>query len=248
VSAIAVVPARMASSRFPAKALADRTGTPLVVHACRRAAAASTVARVIVAADDERILEAARRHGFEAVMTRADHPNGTSRMAEVAEGLDGAVEILVNVQGDEPELEPDAIDAAVRALQAHPDCGCATVAGPFAPADDPADPAAVKVVLDAAGRALYFTRALVPHRRHDVGDDEDPVAPLRHAGLYAYRRDLLLRYPSLPGGRLERTERLEQLRLLEAGERIAVAIADAGPGGIDTPEQYEAFVRRFGGA
>lgn len=246
--AVAVVPARLGSSRFPGKVLADRTGRPLLVHACDRAREAASIERVIVAGDDERILEAARAHGYDACMTRTDHPNGTSRMAEVAESLDPAeAAIVVNVQSDEPELAPGAIDAAVAALEAHPECGCATTAFPFADGEDPADPSAVKVVLDGSGRALYFSRALVPHRRHDVGAGEPAAAPLRHAGLYAYRRDLLLRYPSLPEGRLERTERLEQLRLLEAGERIAVAIHDAGPGGIDTPEQYERFVARRGG-
>jgi 3-deoxy-manno-octulosonate cytidylyltransferase (CMP-KDO synthetase) len=238
--AIAVIPARYASVRFPGKVLADRTGKPLVQHVYERAAAAERIARVIVAADDPRIVEAVHAFGGEAVLTRDDHPNGTSRIAEVAPGL--AADVIVNVQGDEPDLEPALIDRAVDQLAAHPDCVASTVGSPFAGDEDPADPNIVKVVVGAAGLALYFSRALIPYDR----DGTAPAPPLKHVGLYVYRRDFLPTFVALPPTPLEQSERLEQLRILEHGYRMAVAVAEARYHGIDTPEQYEAFVQRVG--
>ncbi len=236
--ATAIIPARYGSQRFPGKVLADRTGKPLIQHVHEQVRRADLVQRVIVAADDRRIIEAVSAFGGEAVMTRADHPNGTSRIAEVASGVDA--DLVVNVQADEPDIEPALIDTAVRCLDQHPQCVVSTLAAPFGPAEDPADPNIVKVVVDAAGRALYFSRALIPYDRQGAAD----APPLKHVGMYVYRRDFLLSFASLASTPLERIERLEQLRILEHGHDIAVAVVDAPYHGIDTPPQYEAFVAR----
>jgi len=245
---VAIVPARFASVRFPGKPLADRTGKPLIRHVHEAVARCRRIGRIVVATDDDRIADAVRGFGGEVAMTRADHPNGTSRIAEVAATLDAG--IVVNVQGDEPSIEPALVDAAIGALLARPDCPMATVASPFGPDEDPNDPNLVKVTLAADGTALYFSRAPIPFwRDRDRERTLDPAAlppavPLKHVGLYVYRRDFLVRFPALPPTPLERTEQLEQLRALEHGHRIAVAIGDAPFHGIDTPEQYEAFVLR----
>ena len=238
-TATAVIPARYASVRFPGKVLADRTGKPLIQHVYERVRAAGLVDRVVVATDDQRIIDAVERFGGEALMTRVDHPNGTSRITEVAAAL--GARLIVNVQADEPQIEPGLIDLAIGRLEDQPECAVATVASPFAPDEDPADPNIVKVVVDAAGRALYFSRALVPHDR----DGTQTTPPLKHVGLYVYRRDFLLAYADLPPTPLEQAERLEQLRILEHGYDIAVAVARVSFHGIDTPQQYEAFVERY---
>jgi 3-deoxy-manno-octulosonate cytidylyltransferase (CMP-KDO synthetase) len=240
--AVAVIPARYASTRFPGKVLASRTGRPLVQHVWEAARRARRVGRVIVATDDRRVRDAVLAFGGEAVLTRADHANGTSRIAEVSARLQEP--IIVNVQADEPEIDPDHIDAAIAALEADEGAVAATLAAPFAPGEDPASPHIVKVVRDLAGRALYFSRAPIPH----VRDGGDAVAPLKHVGLYVYRREFLLEYPDLPETPLEAAEKLEQLRFLEHGYAIAVAIVERSSHGIDTPEQYEAFVERAGRA
>jgi 3-deoxy-manno-octulosonate cytidylyltransferase (CMP-KDO synthetase) len=237
---VAVIPARYASSRFPGKILARATGRPLIQHAFERAAAARSVAEVVVATDDDRIRAAVEAFGGRVIMT-GEHANGTSRIAEAAATIDAA--LIVNVQGDEPEIDPAAIDLAVAALDRDGGCPMSTVAAPFEPGEDPADPNIVKVVRDQRGRALYFTRALVPHRR-DLGAAA-PVAPLKHLGMYVYRRPFLAVYAALPATPLERTEALEQLRVLEHGHAIAVAVTRVAHHGIDTPQQYEAFVRRW---
>ena len=237
-SAIAIIPARYRSHRFAGKVLADRTGKPLIQHVYEQVSQAALVSRVLVATDDDRIRSAVEAFGGEATMTRPDHPNGTSRIAEVAETLTD--ELIVNVQGDEPEIEPGLIDLAIQTLIRDPDCVMSTLASPFASDEDPADPHIVKVVVDAAGRALYFSRALIPYDRDTTGI----APPLKHVGMYVYRRDFLLRYVTLPPSPLEQAERLEQLRVLEHGDRIAVAIGDVLYHGIDTAAQYEAFVER----
>lgn len=234
--AIAIIPARWGSTRFPGKPLACRTGRPLVQHVYEAASAARRVCQVIVATDDQRIADAVRGFGGHVEMTRGDHPNGTSRLAQVAAGLDAA--IIVNVQGDEPEIDPGLIDLAAATVE-RSGCPVATVASPFEPGEDPADPNIVKVVLDRDGHALYFSRARIPHPMNPG------PPPLKHVGLYAYTRDFLLAYPGLPPTPLEEAERLEQLRVLEHGHRIAVAVARAAHHGIDTPAQYDAFVRRW---
>lgn len=237
-----LIPARLGSTRFPGKVLADKTGKPLIQHVVEGASRSAGASRVVVATDDRRVLDAVRRFGGEAVMT-GDHPNGTSRLAEAAKTLAlPADSIVVNVQGDEPELEPSLIDAAVSALAASA-APMSTVAVPFLPAEDARDPNLVKVVRRLDGTALYFSRALVPFVR-DAGGRA--VAPLKHIGLYVYRRPFLDTYVSLPPTDLERTEQLEQLRVLAHGHAIAVALGEARlHAGIDTPEQYEAFVARY---
>ena len=242
---LVVIPARLGSSRFPGKLLASETGRPLVQHVWERATRVACAGRVVVAGDDDRIRDAVEGFGGEYVPTRADHPNGTSRIAEVVERLGAdCPAIVVNVQGDEPDLEPSLVDRAVAALLDRPDCVVGTVGSPFAADESPADPNIVKVVCDLAGRALLFTRAAAPFDRDGRGA-EAPARPLKHVGLYVYRRDFLAEYVRLPESPLEVTERLEQLRVLEHGHRIAVAVAEAHHHGIDTPEQYAAFVARL---
>lgn len=234
---VVVIPARFASSRFPGKPLAARTGRPLIQHVCDRARLARSASRVLVATDDSRIERVVREFGGEVVMTRADHPNGTSRLAEVARDLPNGT-IVVNLQGDEPEIEPALIDRVAESLG---DADMCTIASPFAADEDPSDPNIVKVVVDRMGRALYFSRAMIPARRDVMG----PSSPLKHVGLYAYRREFLIEYVGMTPTPLERTEHLEQLRVLEHGRSIQVVIADARHHGIDTPEQYNEFVRRW---
>lgn len=239
-----VIPARRASTRFPEKLLASDTGRPLLQHAWERAMLAGPDCRVLVAVDDQVLADAARGFGAEVVMTDPGHPNGTSRIAEVVAGQGpDCPPVVVNVQGDEPELDPAGIRAAVEALRQARDCVVATLACPI---DDPAaaaDPAVVKLVRDRGGRALYFSRAAIPHDR----DGRGGVERLRHIGLYAYRPDFLAEYARLEPTPLEQAESLEQLRVLEHGYRIAVAVvpAEQHATGIDTPEQYAAFVARW---
>lgn len=244
MSAIAIIPARYDSVRFPGKALADRTGMPLIQHVYEQARKPKLISRVIVATDDDRIRAAVQKFGGESVMTRRDHPNGTSRIAEAAAHLEAP--IIVNVQGDEPEIEPSLIDLTIETLINHPDCPVGTLASPFASGEDPANPNIVKVAVDQANRALYFSRALIPFDR-DRSEFSNLKSqwPLKHVGLYVYRREFLATYVALPPTPLEQIEKLEQLRILEHGHRIAVAIGEAHFHGIDTPEQYDAFVRRL---
>lgn len=237
-----VIPARMASSRFPGKALAAETGLPLVVHVLQQAQEAKLVNRVIVAAPDKEIIEAVHAHGGEALLTRMDHPNGTSRIAEVAETLDSSIEILVNVQGDEPEIDPAVIDAVIQTLREKVDSPVATVASPFGPEDDIENPNLVKVVLDQQSRALLFSRAPIPFDRDNSG--QRALQTLRHVGIYAYRREFLAEFSSWPPTPLEQTEQLEQLRILEHGRSIAVTVQSCSGEGIDTPEQYAKFLTR----
>ena len=237
---IAVIPTRMGSTRFPGKPLADETGWPMVRHVCARAAEASTVDEVIVATDDQRIFEAVEDFGTRVVMTSPDHPNGTSRIAEVAASLDCG--LIVNVQGDEPMIDPEAIDTVVRTLQADPDAGMATVACPFGPDEDPADPNLVKAFRteDGRARAAAFSRNQVPDPA--LGPFMADIAPFRHLGLYAYRPEFLQLFAGLPQTPLEQSERLEQLRAIEHGHPIALSEVAWAHHGIDTPEQYRAFV------
>lgn len=244
MKAVGVIPARMASSRFPGKVLADRTGKPLVQHVWEAARRAACLERVVIATDDERVVAAAAGFGAEAVLTSPEHPNGTSRLAEAAAKLGlPARAIVVNVQGDEPELDAGLIDAAVEALVRN-GAPAATVAVPFGEGEDAADPNVVKVVLRLDGTAMYFSRALIPFVR-DPRQGPHP-RPLKHIGLYVYRREFLDEYVRLEPTALERAESLEQLRVLAHGHAMAVAVCEGRPhGGIDTPEQYEAFVRRW---
>lgn len=240
MTAVAVIPARFASTRLPGKPLLDRTGKPLIVHVLERAAKARLVQRVIVATDDRRIAEAVESRGHSAVMTRQDHPNGTSRIAEVATRLDAAVDIVVNVQGDEPLIDPELIDLLVERLGAGAE-PMATVASPFATGENAGDPNIVKVVVDRRGRAMYFSRSPIPFDRDGAGK----VPPLKHVGIYGYRRSFLPVYVGLPVTPLEDAEKLEQLRALEHGHAIAVIQRRVEHHGIDTPEQYENFVNHI---
>lgn len=238
-----VIPTRLDSTRFPRKALAAETGTPLVLHVASQARLARCADRVIVAAPDREILDVVAAAGFEAFETALEHPNGTSRLAEVAQRLAGEIGedgIVINVQGDEPEIEPEVIEAVAAALEGDPEADMATAACPFGPEDDPTDPNVVKVVTDLRDRALYFSRSPIPFDRDATGH-----RPRRHVGLYAYRCGFLARFAAWPESPLERLERLEQLRVLEHGGTIAVTGCGAAAPGIDTPAQYEAFVRRW---
>jgi 3-deoxy-manno-octulosonate cytidylyltransferase (CMP-KDO synthetase) len=245
-----IIPARLGSTRFPGKVLASATGRPLIQHVYEAARGATCATRVVVATDDERVRRAVGAFGGECVMTSPEHPNGTSRLAEAAATLGLAADaIVVNVQGDEPELEPSAIDDAVAALE-QTGAPVATVAQPFGESENPADPNVVKVVLRRDGTAMYFSRSLVPYPWDAAptapSGDRWHEKPLKHVGLYVYRRSFLETYVHLEPTALERTEQLEQLRVLYYGHAIAVAVCPArGFGGIDTPEQYEAFVMRW---
>ncbi len=235
---IAVIPTRMGSTRFPGKALAAETGTPLVLHVADAVAESDRVDRVIVASEDSVIERACADHGTEHVMTASTHPNGSSRMAEVAAAL--TADVVINVQGDEPEIDPGTLHAILDALESDPEAGVATAAAPLSSDDDPADLNIVKVVTDCRQRALYFSRAPIPHAM------EGPQRCCkRHVGVYAFRPDVLARYAALSPTPLEQQERLEQLRLLEHGIPIAVAAVSQAHSGIDTPEQYQAFVDRW---
>ena len=236
-----LIPARMHSTRLPDKPLADIHGVPMVVWVARRAKA-SQARHVVVATDDDRIAGACRDHGVDAVMTRRDHPSGSDRLAEACMllGLDGD-DAVVNVQGDEPLIAPAMIDACAMLLDARRDCVMSTVAHAIDNASEYTNPNVVKVVLDADGRALYFSRASIPHWRDRPQPGAVPVpAPLRHVGLYGYRAAFLRRFPALPTAPLEQLEALEQLRVLWHGERIAVHVSAERPGpGVDTPADLE---------
>ena len=255
MTTVAVIPARYGSSRLPAKALARQTGKYLVQHVYERVALAQRVDRVIVATDDERIVRAVNSFGGEVRMTQASHPNGTSRVAELARSLSlERDDLVLNVQGDEPEIDPGVIDRLVQAMRDHSrQWPIGTAAAPF-PADgpcegpgSPADPGCVKVVCDAGGRALYFSRSLVPFPRSSAGRVDDPSRWLQHMGLYAFRAGVLIDLAALPQQddcSLDVTESLEQLAWLWAGLAIGVVIVEEASRGIDTPEDYAAFVRR----
>ena len=236
---VAVIPARLASTRFPEKLLAAETGRPLVQHVVDRVRRCASVDEIIVAADAPRIVEALRPFGTRVVLTSPDHPSGTDRVAEVARGLTAG--LVVNVQGDEPEIEPAAIDALVRRMRAG-DAEMGTLAT-FFPADaDVNDPNLVKVVLSPDGRALYFSRSRIPFDRD--GNDAG-VKPMLHVGVYAYDGQFLQKLARYQPTPLEMTEKLEQLRVLEHGHTIVAAVIDRPSHGVDTREQYAAFVKRW---
>lgn len=240
-----VIPARLASTRLPNKPLADIAGLPMIVRVAQRAAL-SKASRVVVATDAPEVREACAAHGVQAVMTRSDHPSGSDRLAEAVDllGLKDA-DLVVNVQGDEPLIAPSMIDACAQRLADSPDCVMATVGHALDDAGEFANPNVVKLVMDAAGRALYFSRAPIPWWRDGAGA---PRGALRHVGLYAYRAGFLRRFPQLAASPLEQTESLEQLRVLWHGERIAVHVSTEKPGpGVDTPEDL-ARVRALLGA
>ncbi|MEZ5657208.1 MAG: 3-deoxy-manno-octulosonate cytidylyltransferase [Burkholderiaceae bacterium] len=234
-----LIPARMASTRLPGKPLADLAGKPMIVRVAEAAARANPD-RLAVATDDQRIADAVRAAGFEAVLTRADHASGTDRLAEAAQamGLDDA-QIVVNLQGDEPFMPPTILQQVADALEAHRECAMSTAAHPIHDQAEFLNPNVVKVVCRQDGRALYFSRAPIPLARDRAngwpGADSDQV--LRHIGLYGYRVGFLRRFPMLPAAPIEALESLEQIRALWHGHEIMVVRLDADPGaGIDTPD------------
>jgi len=244
-SVVIVIPARYGSVRLPGKPLVQISGKPMVQWVYERAKLVKTGSRVIVATDDERILKAVEAFGGEARMTRSDHRTGTERVAEVAAHMDG--EVFVNVQGDEPLLDPASVDIAVSALLEDPPASLATVAVPIGTPADIMDPNVVKTVLDFDGNALYFSRAPIPWVR-DTGSHVQ-ARHLKHLGLYVFQRDALLEYPTLPQGELERIEQLEQLRWLENGWKIRVAEVEHDAVSVDVPEdviRVKTFMRREG--
>ncbi len=249
VRAVALIPARLASTRLPRKMLLAETGAPLVVHTARCVQNAGVFARVVVAVDADEVAAAVRAHGFEAVPTRVDHPSGTDRVREAWDALVAAGEradVLVGVQGDEPDLERDDLARLVAAF-VDPDVTMATLCAPIEDAQAFAARSVVKVVRDARGDALYFSRAPIPAAGHLPGGstaDGEMSGVLRHVGVYAYRPAALARFTELPRGALEVRESLEQLRWLEAGLKLRVVDARRAPRGIDTLEDYRDFVRR----
>lgn len=235
-----VIPARHASTRLPGKPLLDIAGLPMVVRVAQQAAR-SGAETLVVATDHADIAAAVTAHGFQAVMTRSDHATGTDRIAEVAEQLGWSpASVVVNVQGDEPLIDPALIRHCATLLLRRSDCVMSTAAHPITDLHDYQDPNVVKVVLDAEQRALYFSRAPIPWWRDGGGGGnalpQHPAA-LRHVGLYAYRAGFLRGFPQLPPAELERGEALEQLRVLWHGQRIAVHVSHGAPGiGVDTPD------------
>jgi 3-deoxy-manno-octulosonate cytidylyltransferase (CMP-KDO synthetase) len=248
VSFIVIIPARLASTRLPNKPLADLGGKPMVVRVAERAQL-SGASRIIVATDHEDIRAACEQHGVEVCMTRADHPSGTDRIAEVAHKLNLPQDaVIVNLQGDEPLIDPALLQAAAARINA--DVSMSTCAHPLHDAADAFNPNVVKVVLDKAGRALYFSRATIPWNRDAFAQSKDSLpagyVPLRHIGLYAYRNDFLQAYPALAVSPLESIEALEQLRVLWHGYPIAVHVTDSAPAaGVDTPEDLERVRKHY---
>ena len=240
-----LIPARLASSRLPGKPLADIGGVPMVVRVAQRvrSGVAGSV-RIVVAGDSPEILAACAAHGVEAVLTRQDHPSGSDRLAEASAILGlGQDDIVVNVQGDEPLIDPGLVESVAASLVEHPDAAMGTAAHAIASVADFTNPNIVKVVLDAAGLALYFSRAPIPWWRDGLADGQmalpDP-APLRHIGIYAYRVGFLRAFPGLAPAPMEITEALEQLRAMWHGYRIAVHVTGSAPGpGVDTPEDLD---------
>lgn len=234
---VAIIPARYGSTRFPAKMIKDLCGKPLVLHTYERCCEAKMIDRAIIAVDDVRVEEALKPYGVPVIMTRADHQSGTDRIAEVAAALD--TDLIVNVQGDEVMISPAVIDQVAQVLLDKPEAVMATVRHRLT---DPAkynNPNNVKVVCDREGMALYFSRSPIPH----VRDEADRIAGHQehwlHLGIYSFRRDFLLQYASLPQTTLEKLEKLEQLRVLEHGHKIAVVDTEYESIGVDTPEDFE---------
>lgn len=239
-----VIPARYASSRLPGKPLLRATGKYLIQHVHERACEATCASEVVVATDDTRILAAVEGFGGRAVMTRTDHPSGTDRVAEVAAGL--TADVVINLQGDEPLIDPQALDLLAGLLAADPGAGMATLAVPITDRASYDSPNVVKVVCDDRGRALYFSRAPIPYHRDAEPDfAATPPRVLQHLGVYAYRRETLLRIAATPPHPLELAEKLEQLRVLGTGGTIGVGLVAHAHRGVDTPADYDDFVRAY---
>jgi len=239
-----VIPARTASTRLPQKLLLRETGRSVLEHTYMAASAAARPLGVWVAAGDEEIVREVHRFGGRVERTDPQLPSGTDRVAELSRRKEFQhFDIFVNVQGDEPEIDPAVIDRLISRLENHPEAEMATLAAPITDEATFLDPACVKVVCDAAGRALYFSRAPIPHRR-EATDAALEHRPLMHLGIYAYRREAVLRFAALAPSPLEQCERLEQLRALEAGFTIALEVVGKATCGIDTADDYARFVAR----
>ena len=241
-----VIPARLASTRLPRKLLLAETGKPLLQHTYEAASRAKRASGVLVAADCEEIAAVVRSFGGRVELTSPECASGTDRVAEIARKLPD-VDVLVNVQGDEPEISAAAIDLAVELLERDQDAVMSTLATPIRSREKLVDPACVKVIFDQQARAIYFSRAAIPFARNwdDALLAAEPPHFYQHIGLYAYRREFLLELATLPRAGIERVENLEQLRVLDAGRSILVGVIDEPTIGIDTPEDYRAFVERW---
>jgi 3-deoxy-manno-octulosonate cytidylyltransferase (CMP-KDO synthetase) len=234
---LGVIPARFASSRFPGKSITLIAGKPMLQHVYERASQARYLTKVIIATDDQRIYDAARSFGAQVQMTRSDHASGTDRVAEVASS--DTAPVIVNIQGDEPLIDPMAIDAAALALAGDSELPMATLSKRIEDPSEIDNPNVVKVVSDLAGNAIYFSRCAIPYSR------EGSVVHYKHIGLYVYQREFLLAYSGLPVGPLEQAERLEQLRALENGYRVRVIETEYESLGVDTPEDLERVTALF---
>jgi 3-deoxy-manno-octulosonate cytidylyltransferase (CMP-KDO synthetase) len=234
---LGVIPARFASSRFPGKALVTIAGKPMLQHVYERASQARYLTKVVIATDDQQIYDAARSFGAPVQMTRPDHLSGTDRVAEVASA--DAAAVIVNIQGDEPLIDPEAIDAAALALLDDDDLSMGTLKKRIEDPQEIPNPNVVKVVTDLAGDAIYFSRCPIPYMR------DGSTIHYKHIGLYVYRREFLLGYSELPVGPLEQVERLEQLRAIENGHRIRVVETEYDSLGVDTPEDLERVSKLF---
>ena len=245
VRAEVVIPARLASTRLPEKMLLAETGKPLIQHTYESAVKAKKPVGVTVAVDHQRILDAVTQFGGRVMMTDPEAASGTDRVAEVARARTD-IDAIINVQGDEPEMDPAAIDLCIELLEKNPQAAIATLATPIRDRSHLEDPACVKVILDHQGRAIYFSRSVIPHPRNWEDDflNRTPPLYLQHLGIYGYRREFLLGVGQVPRSPLEETEKLEQLRFLQAGYSIVVGVVEHAPRGIDTRKDYDAFVRR----
>ncbi len=239
---LACIPARYDSTRFPAKVLAKDTGKFLIQHTYERACLAKIPEKVIIAADDKKIADAAASFGAQCIMTSTSHKSGTDRIAQAVADIDA--DIIINIQADEPEIDPQNIDALAKLLIDNPDCSMATLAADFQTSQQITDPNIVKVITNCSGRAIYFSRSLIPYDRETAGTG-NPKLYLRHIGIYAYRKNFLMKITSLPQTPLEKTEKLEQLRAIENGFEILVGKVKHSCDGIDTPQQYADFVARY---
>lgn len=234
---LAVIPARFASTRFPGKVIAPLAGKPLVYHTYERTCQSRLVSDVVVATDDERVVEALRPYDVNVAMTRPDHPSGTDRVAEVAARSDAA--IIVNVQGDEPLVDPEAIDRSIQPLLDRPGLSMATARRRITDPDEIDNPNVVKVICDREGNAIYFSRHAIPFIRDEADRAAVPDCYWQHIGLYVYKREFLLNYAKMPVTPLEKLEKLEQLRVLEHGYKIAVVETEYQSIGVDSPEDLE---------
>lgn len=228
---IGVIPARWASTRFEGKVLAMINDKPMIQHVWERSSKSEMLNDLVIACDDDRVLVAAEQFGAKTVMTSKDHASGTDRIAEAIESIGGG-DIIINIQGDEPLIEPAVIDALATALIDNPSCSMGTVIKVLTSKKELKDPNVVKVVVDGEMNALYFSRSAIPYNR----DNHEDAVIYKHLGIYAYRQDFLISYKDLPKSNLEKTEQLEQLRALEFGYKIKTVVTDVETIGVDTPE------------